>query len=97
MVNLFRAILSIQGIAFLGVASFLSTEPAQASVACGKLGYGAYTLKGGDTCAVLAGNPKLNFTSFSQILTINTRLTRFSCSNARKGQIICHPLKKETP
>jgi hypothetical protein len=76
-------------IAFAG----LNIKTASATVACGQLGYGSYTLKAGDTCAIIAGNPKLHFKNFAQIMTINAKLTKFSCSNTKKGQIICHPKK----
>ena len=75
--------------------TFISAEPVLASVNCKALGYGGYTLKGGDTCAALAANPKLNFKNFAQITAINAKLTRFSCANTHKGQLICHPLTKE--
>lgn len=75
--------------------TFISAEPVLASVNCKPLGYGGYTLQSGDTCATLAANRKLNFKNYGQIQAINSKLTRFSCSNTRKGQLICHPLKQE--
>ena len=71
----------------------IGAHAALASVACGTLGHESYTLKAGDNCASLASNPKLHFKSFAQILTINSKLTKFNCSSAQKGQIICHPKK----
>lgn len=84
-----RLILSLAALTLIGA------EPVLASVNCKPLGYAGYTLKGGDTCASLAANPKLNFKNYAQIQAINSKLTRFSCSNTRKGQLICHPKTKE--
>jgi len=86
---------SLRIVLTLAAMSSLGAEPAFAIVNCKPLGYGTYVLQGGDTCAKLAGNPKLNFKNFAQIQTINSKLSQFSCSNAQKGQIICHPKTKQ--
>lgn len=85
MKRAYQILLAVPALTGMGVHS------ASASVACATLGYGSYTLKATDSCASLASNPKLHFKSFAQILTINSKLTKFSCSSVHKGQIICHP------
>ena len=70
-------------------------SPGLATVIC-PTGTQSYTLKDSDTCKKLVANSKLNFPTYPSIENINKKLTGFTCGAARKGQIICHPIKKET-